>query len=270
MSKKDKITDIYIYIKQLNSKGKYKDVVKYADKFMQIKECGVTRYKKVKFMKAKALRQLERYEEAIEILKSEIENDDCFYMLELFFLYYHLSKYEEALKLLPTLYNYENKTIRNFSLSIMELVMKKHLGYEITCNDQINDDNIKMQIINYNEEKAIKSIKDHTIENINDFDSKSYFNKNIDIDYLIECIKQNIKTSKKINKDECLEVHYFLVPGIGIYRNNTCNYIKIVLIPNTTNIITAYPTLSQDECDVPILNCNFDILFGKKEKVKSL
>lgn len=266
MSKKDKFTDLYLYIKELNAKGKYKEVVKYANKYLEMQGTTGIQGNKVQFMKAKALRQLERFDEAIEILKSGIAENNFYYIFELFFLYYHLNKYEEALKLLPFLYNYKDKTFKNYSLSIMELVMKKSLGLEILPNEVSLNDNIKMQIIDYNEEKSIETIKLHTIENIDDFESESYFNENVDIDYLIDCLKEFLKVSKKANINESLEVHYFLVPKIGIYDSNICNYIKVILIPNTNNIIATYPTSYTGVKEVPILNCDYDRLFSKNQK----
>ena len=270
MPKKDKIAELYLYIKELNEKGKYKEVVKYADKYLELPSSLVFQENKVKFMKAKALRHLEKYEEAIEVLKSEIAENNIYYMFELFFIYYHLNKYEEAIKLLPILYDYKDKSFKNYSLSIMELIMKKSLGLEVAPNEFSLDDAIKMQIIDYNEDIAIKSIKKHTIENVTDFEKESYFNENVDINYLLECIRENLKVSKKANMNECLEVHYFLVPKIGIYNDNICNYIKVILIPNTNNIIATYPTSTAEVKNVPILNCDYDKLFSEAQKQKRI
>ena len=148
--------------------------------------------------------------------------------------------------------------------------MKKHLGLDTTYKKGTYGDSIKEQIVNYDEEVSINHIKSHSFDMVTDNNAKSYFHKNVDIDYLIECVKENLKTSKKANKNENLEVHYFLLPNIGMYEDYICNYIKVILIPNTNNIISMYPSSYMENAEVPILNCDFDILFGKKEKVKSL
>lgn len=219
-------------------------------------------------MKAKSLRGLERFDEAIDILKSELYENNNFYIFELFFIYYHLNRYKEAMNLLPILYNFKDNSFKKYSLSIMELIMKKCLGIEILSNEFSLEDTMKMQIIDYNEDFAIDSIKKHTIENVTNFEKESYFNKNVDIDYLMDCLKVNLKVSKKANINECLEVHYFLVPRIGIYNNDLCNYIKVVLVPNTNNIVAAYPTTTTEVKNVPILNCDYDRLFSKNQKNK--
>lgn len=267
--KKDRYSELYLDIKDLNARGKHKDVIKYADRYLKLNDSNVIRGRKIRFMKARALRFLERYDEAIEILKEGMK-EEMFFGSELFFLYYHLNRYEEAMELLPFVYNYENKTIKNYSISIMELVMKKQLGLDTTYKKGTYGDTIKEQIVNYDYEKAFEHIISHSYENVDNSDVKSYFHKNVDIEYLIECVKENLKTSKKANKNENLEVHYFLLPNIGMYEDYICNYIKVILIPNTNNIISIYPSSYMENAEVPILNCDFDILFGKKEKVKSL
>lgn len=267
--KKDKYTELYLDIKDLNARGKHKDVIKYADRYLKLNDSNLIRGRKVRFMKARALRFLERYEEAIEILKEGMK-EEMFFGSELFFLYYFLNRYEEAMELLPLIYEYENKTIKNYSISIMELVMKKQLGLDSTYKKGTHGDSIKEQIVNYNEQKAIEHIKAHSYNSVNDNNVESYFHKNVDIDYLIECVKENLKTSKKANKNENLEVHYFLLPNIGMYEDYICNYIKVILVPNTYNIVSMYPSSYMENDEVPILNCDFDILFSKKQKVKSL
>ena len=268
MSKRNKYSSLYIDIKELNAKGKYKEVVKYSTKYLEMQVPEGIKCDKVKFMKARALRELERFDEAIELLKNESNNP--FFALELFFIYYYLNRYEEALELLPLIYEYDNKDIKNYSLSIMELVMKKHLGLDTTFKEGGYGDSIKNQIVDYDEELALAHIRSHSFYKAEDSGMKSYFNENVDVEYLIEVIRENLKTSKKVNKNENLEVHYFLVPNIGTYKDTKCNYIKVILVPGTSNIISAYPASYTEASNIPILNCDYDRLLGKNQKVKSL
>lgn len=84
----------------------------------------------VRFMRAKVYRHLNRFDECIENLKYNLSFDEKDYSLtELFYVYYYLNMYKEALELLPKLY--EIKNIQPYSLSIAELVMKKQLGLEV-------------------------------------------------------------------------------------------------------------------------------------------
>ncbi len=262
---KDRYSELYLDIKELNARGKHKDVIKYADRYFKLNDSNVIRDRKVKFMKARALRYLERYEEAIEILKEGMKYE-MFFASELFFLYYYLNRYEEAMELLPLIYNYENKTIKNYSISIMELVMKKQLGLDTTYKKGSYGDSIKEQIVNYDYEKAVGHIKSHSYYNVESSNVESYFHENVDMDYLIESVQENLKYSKKANRNENLEVHYFLVPNIGMYEDHICNYIKVVVIPNTENIVSMYPSSFMYNAEIPILDCDFDTLFSGSSK----
>lgn len=267
MSENDKI---YVYIKNLFSKEKYTEVLKYADKFIQSEHIKSDKIKKVKFMKAKSLRYLHRYDESIEILKTEVSNKDSYYTLELFFLYYYLNRYEDAKKLLNDIYNDDTKTISNYAVSIMDLVIEKELTNK-KRNFNPKTDYLKYQIANYDEKLALEHILLHTKEQLYTDKQYSCFNENIDIKYLFNCIKNNIKNSKKTNTNDVLDIYYFTVPNIGYYNDCLCNLIKVIVAPGTNNIINLYPAIDPNIKEISILECDYNKLFPKKEeKVKTL
>lgn len=271
--KKNRLIELYLYIKELNSKEKYKEVVKYADKYFEFNDNNMKQYNKVLFMKAKSLRMLERFDECIDILEKQSEKKDMFFTMELFFVYYYLNRYEDALKLLPTLYEYPNKDFKNYSLSIMETVMKKQLGLFVSYSNDEYGANIKKQILKYDEAHAIETIKmrkTYSESNYLNKDGITYFNENVNVDYLFNCTKNNLKNNKKLNINEIFDIYYFLVPNIGLYNNDICNAIKVVVCPNTTNIITLYPVSTIDINNVPILNCDFDKLFNNQKVYKKV
>ena len=72
-------------------------------------------------------------------------------------------------------------------------------------------------------------------------DTHSKYKENTDLKYLIRCVKEGLKTSKKANVEDIFEIHYFYVPNIGVYKNEMCNFLKVLIVPNTSNIITMYP-----------------------------
>lgn len=96
----------------------------------------------VRFMRDKVYIHLNRFDECIEDLKYNLSFDDQNYSLnELFYVYYYLNMYQEALEFLPELY--ERKNIQPYSLSIAELVMKKQLGLEVSLKKGARCDYIK-------------------------------------------------------------------------------------------------------------------------------
>ena len=67
-----------------------------------------------------------------------------------------------------------------------------------------------------------------------------------------------------------LEIYYFGVSNIGYINNINCNFIKVVVIPNTNNIISMYPTNEVDYNYISNLNIDYDKLFERNNKVKTI
>lgn len=266
-----KYQEIYDMVTKLYENKKYKQVIEKVDKFINIGFDNQKWIHRMKFMRAKSLRYLGRFNEAIAeliVLSKQLE-DNLYSKLELFYIYYYLNRYEEAFELLPQLYEMPNKYVSNHSLLIGELVIRKNLGMKATYRKGTRSDYIKEQIVNYNEEIAYEHILDHTHETMS-YNEHSIFTENIDIKYLMECVKEDVKTNKKVNVNDMMEIHYFAVSGIGHDDSNMCNYLKVVVVPGTPNIIAMYPSSYIEDDNVQVLNCNIDKLFKREEKQKTV
>lgn len=251
---------LYLNIKKLYMNKNYESLESKATKYLEKEPNDV----KVRFMRAKAYRFLNRFDEAIEDLKYNLMLENNNHSLtELYYIYYHLNMYREALEILPLVY--KNQCIKNYSLSISELVMKTQLGIPIRVK---KDDNyVKSQIFNYSTKEAIEHIKQHLKESEY---VQSIYNENINIDYLFNLVRNAVKDSKKANINELLEVYFFGISNIGYCNDIPCNFIKVVVIPNTNNIITMYPTNDVDYNYTCNIECDYDKLFKNQEKVKKI
>ena len=251
----------YIKIRNLFKSNKYDTFIKEANEYLSLFPNDV----QVRFMRAKVYRHLNRFDECIEDLKYNLSFDDKEYSLtELFYVYYYLNMYKEALEHLPKLY--EIKNIQPYSLSIAELVMKKQLGLEVNLKKGSRCDYIKEQIFDYNEDAAFEHISEHKYNK----EEKCRFNDNINLNYLFDLIRNNIDNTKKVNTEEILEIHYFGVSNIGYIENNICNFIKVVVIPNTNKIIRMYPTDEVDSNHITNIEIDYDKLLMRKNKEKTL
>lgn len=268
---RSKENEIYELILELYKKRKNKEVVEKTTKFLNTFYISCNKANSLMIMRAKSLRYLGQFDKSIEELKNILNKCDtrnCIYIkTELFYIYYHLNRYEEAMELLPELYNAPNKNINNHSLLIMDLVMKKSLGMPIKYRIGSRSDYLKKQIVDYNENLAIEHIKQHasyeegTIEH-------SVFNESLDIEYLFQVVKENLKNSEKANINETLEIYYFSVHGIGYENNSPCSCLKVVVCPNTKNIITMYPySHLTDEKSQPLIY-DHNKLFKAESKQK--
>ena len=262
-----KIESSYKEIAKLYRDKKYNSLISKSTKYLN----DYPNNTKIRFMRAKSYRELKDYENAINDLKFILnkKGNEVYALTELFYLYYFLNMYAEAIKLLPTVY--ETKCINSTSVSIAELVMKTHLKIDMKVKKGDKCDYIRTQILNYSANLALQHIKSHGFyneKNSNDKE-KSYFNENVNIEYLYQLVRKSIKDSEKANIPEILEVHYFGISNIGVYKNNNCNFIKVVVVPNTNNVVAMYPTYIVDYNNVSNIDCDYDELF-KREKTKKL
>lgn len=256
---------IYREICKLFKNRKYNEVIKLSFKYLEILPNDIS----VRFMRAKSYRSLKKFDEAVQDLQYNLKlGYDSHSLVELYFLYYYLNKYNDAINLLPLMY--QTRCINVYSISISELVMKKELGIDMKVSKGDKCDYIRTQIFNYSTDLAIKCINEHAQSNLND-EAKSYFNSNIDLDYLFEAARKNINSNNKANIDEILEVHYFSIHNIGYRNENLCNILKVVVIPNTNKIIIMYPVEGVGCENVHSLDCDYDKLYMKDtKKVKSI
>ena len=171
------------------------------------------------------------------------------------------------LNLIP--YLYQDQLIKNHSILITELYLKKALGIPVNWNKGSRSDYLKEQILNYSEQNFINHINIHITNEENESDeTHSKYKENTDLKYLIKCVKEGLKTSKKANVEDIFEIHYFYVPNIGVYKNEMCNFLKVLIVPNTSNIITMYPDRNI-EYEYNALECDYDKLY-KKEAQRTL
>lgn len=253
---------LYLKVKKLYVNKKYSALEKEATKFLD----NFSDDTNVRFMRAKAYRKLNRFDEAINDLKHILNSEFNEYaIIELYFVYYYLNMYNEALDMLPLVY--QTNSINNFSVSISETVMKKQMGMEISLRKGTKCDYIRGQILNYSTEEAIFHINKHVGKTEKE---KSYFNENVDIRYLFNKVRENIKNSIRVNTEEVMQIYYFGVANIGISDNQVCNFIKVVVVPNTNDIISMYPTNIVDYNYVANLDIEYDKLLKTDNKVKTM
>lgn len=90
------------------------------------------------------------------------------------------------------------------------------------------------QILDYDEYSAIE----HVLEG-HDLDSDgTIFNPNIDIYKLFNDIQNKLTPKNKVNKLIFNDIYIIHYPNIGI---NNQEYLRVVTLPNTKNILTMYP-----------------------------
>ena len=266
--KKDKYFTHYDRVINLYKDRKYTSFIHEATLYLNIRR----KDNNMLLYRAKAYRKVKQFDYAIEDLKT-ILNDgyDRKAIVELYYIYYYLNMYDEAIKLLPILY--EKRPINAYSIAISELVMKIQLKIDVKTKKGDKCDYIKTQIFQYSTILALEHIQsDHGYSKDKSSESQSSsFSNNVNIKYLFDVVRNQVKDSEKANRDDVLEVHYFTVPNIGYYNNELCNYLKVIVIPNTDHVISMYPINDLGFESSYNLEYDYETLFNiEKNKVKNL
>lgn len=107
------------------------------------------------------------------------------------------------------------------------------------------------QIIDYDPEEVRNHLLEHTVDKGN---NHSIYNKNINIDELIEYAQNNLNDNT-YNGNNFFDEYIIKYDNVGMSNSIIQNYIKVVTIPNTNKIITIYPyTKNKIKNDDNILN----------------
>lgn len=249
------------HIVDLYKNKKYDAVIKEATAYLVSKPDETH----VRFMRGKSYRKKEMFEEAISDFKYNVDlYDNDYSLVSLYYLYCYLNMYKEALSLIPKLC--EKKCMHLKSLIISEAIIRKQLGVKPKQKPDYMNNYVTKQIENYNEEISKKHIIEKHI--LGEKENNSLFTENLDINYLYELVKENVSKSPKANIEEVMEVHFFAIPSIGVNNDIPCNFIKVVVIPNTNNIISFYPENNIYDAKYTILEYDRERLF-KEEKPKT-
>ena len=267
MEGKKKEKDLqFIAIYTLFYDKKYDQVIKKASKFLEKYPYN----KRIRYFKGISHRILKEYDKAIEELKYNVLTKDnlSFYIescFELFFIYYNLRMYSDAYKLIDKLENKIDDPNKLKNFEIAKIIIYNKLGINKKTEKY---GYIQKQLNNYSKAEAIKHLNLHKGKQ----EERCYFYDNVNIIYLYDVIKENIKNIQKCNIDFALDAYYFSIGNIGFdsSTNNSCSILKVLTIPETSNIVTMYPIIGGFG-EFATIDLNYDVLFSKKgEKVKTL
>lgn len=146
-------------------------------------------------------------------------------------------KYNEAKKYLERVRQQRPELIKDDKpLAYMELLIAKKQGKKLPRRDDVCY--AESQIIKYQEKDAIAHIESH---HANKARKRGSFLPNIDISELFYFAKQNLISENLVNEDamDIYEIDYAKV-GYDL-DDNLVSRIRVVVFPNTKNILTMYP-----------------------------
>ena len=185
--------------------------------------------------------------------------------LQEIFILIKKEKYEEAYIIFNELKKIGfDDELRNFMHTMLVYFNKKlNLNLDITSNSYIDK-----LIVNYDKKLVLKHISKHKYSDYNKL-KHTLFNYDIDVEEIYDFAYNNINEANYIDNNftDCYILKY---NNIGINSEGICNYLKVVTLPNSKEIVTIYPY--DDICidDFMYEEVQEEIMISKQQKVKKI
>ena len=152
----------------------------------------------------------------------------------------YLAIREENLEEVQAIFNTLDKNEICGNLMSKYLLIETYLDSKVNNNIKNSNCYIGNLIYNYDINLVIEHIEKHKYED----KSKKFhtiFSSDIDIYELYNYALENINKDNLIIK-QFMDVYLLKYENAGYYKDKTYNYIKVVTLPNTKEIITIYPS----------------------------
>lgn len=155
------------------------------------------------------------------------------------------------------------------TFEIIDLILSIKLNIEIKDKNK-NDLLIKSQIIDNDKSKTINRINKLVGDNTTD-KSRARFNRNIKLGYLYDIILENLNIEFRANINDIFDIYYFNISNIGYSDYEIYNRVKVVVVPNTKDIISIFPVDNNVDEEYSIdLEIDYSKLYdSQKVKYKS-
>jgi len=145
------------------------------------------------------------------------------------------------------------------------LFLKITLGLEVNVSEYPKSYTIE-QLISYSEEKAIE----HIMKHVDNFDEKN--NTCFCSDFPVEELYYKLRNMLPLDTDKCLcsgffkSKYIFKCEGNGRNFTSKVDYIKVVCIRDTNDIITMFPY--ENKSNLPVIDLDLGIKQVENEKSK--
>lgn len=216
----------------------YDNVKKYLIELKEKENCSI---EEIDFLNGNVCYMKEEYDKALEYFSKIKPGITSHYRDSLYkqiCIYLKLNEYETVLKLYTELkkYDYNKKYEYLYKTNSIELLCNKRLGLDCNIETQTYADK---QIVNYDLKKALEHITFHQEENENKT-LHSVFNNSININDLFVYSLLNLK-EENYYSNNVMDIYIMEYPNVGTVNGESVNYIKVITLPNTKQIITLFP-----------------------------
>lgn len=150
-------------------------------------------------------------------------------------LYIKENRLDEAQMLLNNLLEKFPEKKHDISFMIALRTIQSKRGVKVPTETLVY---VEKQIVDYNKSAALAHIR---ARHVDDYENKSRFRKGIDLVKLYDYVQSRLTEDEKINED-IMDVYSIDYPDAGELNGTKIDHIRVVVIPNTKNILTMYPS----------------------------
>ena len=169
---------------------------------------------------------------------ARIPTEDIY--IKLIGVLFRQQKYDETKKYLERAKKKNPKWVEpDTHLGYISLLVDKHSGKKLPRRDEVSY--AESQIIKYKEKDAIAHIKENHQMGKNG-QSKGKFSPDIHIDSLYYNVRNNGLTKENRVNEDAMDIFEIDFPNAGYdLADNLVHRVRVVVFPNTRNILTMYP-----------------------------
>ena len=168
-------------------------------------------------------------------------------------------KYYECLQYIE---NYGDSLV-DVGISIIKLLCKKRLG-NLNLSREDGYSYLHKQIIEYDENEFLEHVKKHFTDSDVESKIENYFISDFPVLDVLKEIKKYIPSDKSLSMGLNESRYYFKFDNCGRYNKKIDNFIEVICIYGTSDIITMYPVLYGE--NLPYVDLNYMI---KKENYET-
>ena len=217
------------------------------------------------------LNEFDKAEKIFNFVKEKFKQDRRFngshkieiFNQNMFFCEVKLLCYKKRFKELYNLHKTNPIDLKNRDLNSVWFYVKRQLGLLDENKRDINS-YLFRQITKYDESDFYDHISKH-LSDCEDIDNKSIcvFVPDFPVKEVVEEMKKYIPSDKRLYWGFYDNIYYFKYGGCGRYNTKLVDYIKVVCLDDTSNIITICPVVGSD--NLPHIDLNY---MKKEESVK--
>ena len=132
--------------------------------------------------------------------------------------------------------------IKHLNMNDLMFYIRKKLG-KVDANKRNKNSYLFRQIVSYKEEDFLEHIKKHLADYNSDLDNpnKNIFVPNFPLEDILEEVRKNIPSNKKMCTGFWENTYIFRCDECGRENNRLVNYFKVVCFDKTCDIITILP-----------------------------